>query len=147
MNKQAMHESLNGLLADSIVLYQKLHHFHWRVQGEGFFLLHGKFEELYDHFAEVTDSIAERILMIGGEPLGTLAQALEHAAITEIAMVPPADDMVTLLQEDLQTFQGRVNQVLALTDQDGDRGTANLLDPIADELDKTLWMLKAFRAS
>ncbi len=147
MNKQAMYESLNGLLADSIVLYQKLHHFHWRVQGEGFFLLHGKFEELYDHFAETTDAIAERILMIGGEPLGTLAQALEHASISEVAMVPPARDMIILVKEDLETFQGRVGQVLELADQEGDRGTANLLDPVNDELDKTLWMLRAFLAA
>ncbi len=147
MNKQAMYESLNGLLADSIVLHQKLHHFHWRVQGEGFFLLHGKFEELYDHFAEVMDSIAERILMIGGQPLGTLATAVEHAAVKESEEVPSASGMVAELAKDLGIFKERVGQVIALADQDGDRGTANLLDPVGDELDKTLWMLKAFLAS
>ncbi len=147
MNKQAMYESLNGLLADSIVLHQKLHHFHWRVQGEGFFLLHGKFEELYDHFAEVMDGIAERILMIDGEPLGTLTAAVEHAAIKETKEVPSAAGMVAELTKDLGVFKGRVDQVLQQADQDGDRGTANLLDPVGDELDKTLWMLKAFLAS
>ncbi len=147
MNNQAMQQSLNGLLADSIVMYQKLHHFHWRVQGPGFFQLHEKFEELYDHFAEVTDSIAERILMIDGDPLATLSQAIEHAAIQEIETIPASMEMVALLADDLRTFKGRLGQVLVLADQDGDRGTANLLDPIGDELDKTLWMLGAFMAS
>ncbi|MGD9547933.1 MAG: Dps family protein [Candidatus Krumholzibacteriia bacterium] len=147
MSNQAVIQSLNGILADSIVLHQKLHHYHWRVQGQGFFLLHGKFEELYDHFAAVMDQIAERILMIDGEPIGTLAGAVEHAAIAETEEVPAARKMVADLAADLETFGNRVSQVVSAAEQAGDRGTANLLDPILDELDKTRWMLKAFLAS
>lgn len=138
--------SLNGILADSIVLYQKLHHFHWRVQGRGFFQLHAKFEEMYNHFAGVSDEVAERILMIGGEPLASLQQALELSSVKESAAVPAAGEMVVQLLAELENFRVKVRAAVALADQAGDRGSANLLDPLADALDKEIWMLQAYLA-
>lgn len=138
--------SLNGLLADAIVLNQKLHHFHWRVHGRGFFQLHAKFEELYDHFGDLGDSLAERILMVGGEPLATLGQAREMSTVEETTAVPKAPEMVTRLLADLKGFRGKVQGGIATAEEAGDRGTANLLDPVLDHLDKEIWMLEAFLA-
>lgn len=146
MSNQNVINGLNGILADSIVMYQKLHHYHWRVKGRGFYQLHGMFEGLYDEFAEVTDSMAERILMIGGAPLASLAQALELSAVQEDVTVPDAQRMVATTAADLQAFRAKVREAVKLADDGGDRGTVNLLDPIADGLDKKLWMLEAYLA-
>lgn len=146
MSNQNVINGLNGILADSIVMYQKLHHYHWRVKGRGFYQLHGMFEGLYDEFAEVTDSVAERILMIGGAPLASLAQALELSAVQEDVTVPDAQRMVATTAADLQAFRAKVREAVKLADDSGDRGTVNLLDPIADGLDKKLWMLEAYLA-
>lgn len=146
MSNQNVINGLNGILADSIVMYQKLHHYHWRVKGRGFYQLHGMFEGLYDEFAEVTDSVAERILMVGGAPLASLAQALELSAVQEDLTVPDAQRMVAATAADLQAFRARVREVVKQADDSGDRGTVNLLDPIADGLDKKLWMLEAYLA-
>lgn len=147
MSNQNVINDLNGILADSIVMYQKLHHYHWRVTGRGFYQLHGMFEGLYDEFAEVTDSVAERILMIGGAPLATLGQALELASLKEDAGVPDAQRMVAGTAADLQAFRARLRAAVKAADEAGDRGTVNLLDPIADGLDKKLWMLEAYLAA
>ena len=40
--------SLQQLLADFQVHYMNLRGFHWNIKGHGFFVLHAKFEELYD---------------------------------------------------------------------------------------------------
>ncbi|MBK8165086.1 MAG: DNA starvation/stationary phase protection protein [bacterium] len=146
MSNQHVIDGLNGILADSIVMVQKLHHYHWRVKGRGFYQLHGMFEGFYDEFAEVTDSVAERILMVGGAPLASLAQALELASVKEDASVPDAQRMVANTAADLQAFRARVRAVAQVADDAGDRGTVNLLDPIADGLDKKLWMLEAYLA-
>ena len=138
--------SLNAILADSIVLYQKLHHFHWRVQGRGFFQLHAKFEEMYNHFAGVSDEVAERILMIGGEPLASLKQALELSSVQESSEVPAARDMVIQLRAELDSFRAKVRGAVDLAEEAGDRGSVGLLDPLADALDKEIWMLDAFLA-
>ncbi|MBK6734489.1 MAG: DNA starvation/stationary phase protection protein [bacterium] len=146
MSNQNVINGLNGILADSIVMYQKLHHYHWRVKGRGFYQLHGMFEAFYDEFAEVTDSVAERILMIGGAPLASLTQALELASVKEDVTVPDGQRMVANLATDLESFRAKVRGVVEMADESGDRGTVNLLDPIADGLDKKLWMMEAYLA-
>ena len=60
--------SLKQLLADYQVFYTNLRSFHWNIKGHGFFVLHGKFEDMYNNAAEKVDELAERILMLGGEP-------------------------------------------------------------------------------
>ena len=44
-------QSLQQLLADFQVHYMNLRGFHWNIQGHGFFVLHSKFEEMYDDMA------------------------------------------------------------------------------------------------
>lgn len=135
---------LNTLLADATVLYQKLRSMHWTVKGPFFFGLHSKFEEQYDGWAEHIDEIAERILTIGGTPHTTLATILKEARLTEFSGNPTGKEMVSTLCEDLTTIVAHAGSTLAKAEEAGDRGTANLLDGIIDEQQKTIWMLKAF---
>ena len=58
-------ESLNLLLANYSVYYQKLRNYHWNVQGSDFFDLHEQFEMLYTEALNSIDSIAERIRALG----------------------------------------------------------------------------------
>ena len=60
--------ALHQLLADFQVHYTNLRGMHWNIKGHGFFVLHEKFESMYDDTAEKIDEIAERILMLGGVP-------------------------------------------------------------------------------
>lgn len=54
--------ALHLLLADFQIHYTNLRGFHWDIKGHGFFVLHSKFEDLYNDTAEKIDEIAERIL-------------------------------------------------------------------------------------
>ena len=69
---------LNGFLADLNIFYRKLQNFHWNIQGKEFFVLHAKLEEYYDDVNLQIDEIAEHILMLGKEPLGTMKEYLEN---------------------------------------------------------------------
>ena len=40
--------ALQNLLADFQVYYTNLRGFHWEIKGRGFFVLHEKFESMYD---------------------------------------------------------------------------------------------------
>ena len=60
--------ALHQLLADFQVHYTNLRGFHWDIKGHGFFVLHSKFEDMYNDAAEKVDEIAERILMLGSSP-------------------------------------------------------------------------------
>ena len=74
---------LNVLLADLNVFYRKLQNYHWNIVGKDFFVIHEKLEEYYDEINEQIDEIAEHILMLGGEPLGTMQDYLNTTCIKE----------------------------------------------------------------
>ena len=76
--------ALHQLLADFQVHYTNLRGFHWDIKGHGFFVLHGKFEDMYNDAAEIVDEIAERILMLGGTPENKFSEYLKVAKVKEI---------------------------------------------------------------
>jgi starvation-inducible DNA-binding protein len=137
-------EGLNVLTADAIVLFQKLHHYHWYVKGEQFFGLHTKFEELYNYWMQVFDDAAERVLTIGGEPPRTLAQSLELTTLKEDAGKPSTNDMVKNLISDFEVVVKAAGNTIKAAEDAGDRGTANLIDEVRDQTQKDIWMLKAY---
>lgn len=138
-------EALNGLLADATVFYQKLRHYHWNVEGRKFFELHAKFEELYTGWAEGIDQIAERILMVQGVPLHTLASMLKTTRLGEDESIPAAPAMVDAVLADLQALHDHAGEVVERAEETGDRGTANLMDDLRDGMEKDLWMLRTWK--
>lgn len=137
-------DGLNGLLADATVFYQKLRHYHWNVEGRHFFELHEKFEELYTGWAGSIDEIAERILMVEGVPLHTLASMLEAARIHEDDATPAAPAMVEAIRADLRTLLEASGELIEVAEEAGDRGTVNLLDGLRDGIEKDVWMLRSW---
>jgi starvation-inducible DNA-binding protein len=136
--------SLNGLLADTTLFYQKLRHYHWNVQGQKFFELHVKFEEIYDKWVLFIDQIAERIIALDTVPLHTLADMLKHATVKEDPEIPDGKEMVNRVIADLLALRGSIDGIIGAAEASGDRTTANILDGIRDGLEADLWMLKAW---
>ncbi|MEO0479548.1 MAG: Dps family protein [Planctomycetota bacterium] len=134
----------NLLLADYQLLYQKLRAFHWNVTGPHFFGLHAKFEELYNQVALTVDEVAERILTIGGKPLSTLAQNLEHARLQEAKGDESADQMVESVIADFRTLIQEQRSLAAVAEEAGDTASADMIKAFADDQEKTCWMLRAF---
>lgn len=85
---------LNKLLADYQIYYQNLRGLHWNVKGPLFFSLHEKYEQYYNEAAEVVDEIAERILMLGGQPLHTFGDYLKTATLKEVVNVSDGQEGV-----------------------------------------------------
>lgn len=138
--------SLNRLLADYTVYYQKLRFFHWTVQGPHFFTLHEKFEEMYLGAAERIDELAERIVALGGRPLGRLADVVEQAQLEEDRDTQDAAAMVRAVLDDQARLAKGLRALAAQTEEGGDRLTTNLLEDLADGEEKDGWMLRAFLA-
>lgn len=137
--------SLNQLTAETIVLYQKLRHFHWHVDGSDFLVLHSKFEEIYNDVNEITDQLAERVVSLGGSTISSLDMALKQAKlIKEHPAKPDYKQMVSFLVKDLEALIGQMNKVAATIDESKDRHTINLLDDAIDQLEAHTWMLKAY---
>ena len=58
------------------------------LKGHGFFVLHGKFEDMYNNAAEKVDELAERILMLGGEPENKFSEYLKVARVKRYQAYP-----------------------------------------------------------
>ena len=121
-------QSLQQLLADFQVHYMNLRGFHWNIQGHGFFVLHSKFEEMYDDTAEKVDQIAERILMLGGVPSNKFSEYLKIAKVREIDGVSCG------------------GEALGQASEAGDEVTVSMMTDYLQEQEKTVWMLCAFSA-
>ncbi len=93
-DKTQLIKELNLLIASYHVHYQKLRNFHWNVEGNNFFELHEKFEELYNFSKVNIDNIAERIRVFGDRPMASLQAYLENSKINEPTGNLDANEMV-----------------------------------------------------
>ena len=137
-------EILNRQVANCTVLYMKLHNYHWFVAGQQFFTLHDKFEELYNEISGHLDALAERLLMIGGRPVGDLKGSLELASIREASGNESPDEMVRTIIQDFKTMIEELGQGMNAAEKQGDEATADLLLGMRSSLEKHSWMLKSF---
>jgi starvation-inducible DNA-binding protein len=141
---QVVAVNLNYLLADYQIYYQNLRGLHWNVKGNMFFMLHEKYEELYNQASEVIDEIAERILMLGGQPFHTFGEYLKNAELQEAVNVSDGKEGVEIVLNNTKYFLKRFNEILAQAQEVGDEGTAGLMSEWIGFAEKQIWMLKSY---
>ena len=136
-------KDLNIFLSDLNVFYRKLQNYHWNIKGEIFFVIHPKLEEYYNEVNTQVDEIAEHILSLGGEPLGSLQDYLNTTKITEaknekinasIVFSEVAKDYGTLLQDAINIKKS--------ADDAQEHKTSALMDTIIEDYSTKIWMLK-----
>lgn len=138
-------QELNVLLADYHLYYQKLRNYHWNVIGKNFFDLHEKFEELYDDAKIKIDEIAERILTLRYQPTSNLSDYLKKSNLEESKSDLTDSKMIENLLNDHGTILKQMRKVVEVADKGGDEGTIDLVGAYIRELEKTSWMLDAWK--
>ncbi|MFT6997112.1 MAG: starvation-inducible DNA-binding protein [Cryomorphaceae bacterium] len=137
-------ETLNALLANYAVLYQKIRGFHWNVVGGDFFDIHEKLEEEYTVAAEYIDSIAERVRILGFKPLSTMAAYLEKSDIEETNEDLAGAQMMEQVVEDYETLLSFMVDSADAAIEHGDIGTETLMREILSRTEEKHWMFTAF---
>lgn len=136
-------KELNSFLADLAVFYRKLQNYHWNIIGKDFFVLHAKLEEYYDEINEQIDEIAEHILILGKQPLGTMNDYLEITSIQEAKNEKIEDkQMITKILTDFETLLQKAIQIKELAEEKKSYNTSSLMDNYITDYSKKLWMLK-----
>jgi starvation-inducible DNA-binding protein len=119
-----MTEHLNQLLADTMTLRDLYKKSHWQVAGPTFYQLHLLFDKHYGEQAELVDTIAERIQLLGG-----LSIAMAHyvAETTRIERPPRGREEVPVqisrLLDAHQIIIGQCRELAERADKLGDAGT------------------------
>ncbi|MBS4175929.1 Dps family protein [Lederbergia citrea] len=135
---------VNKQVANWTVLFTKLHNYHWYVKGHHFFVLHDKFEELYNEAAVHIDELAERLLALEENPVATLKESLEMASIKEANGEQDAESMVQSIVDDFTIIIEELKEGIDLATAAGDDTTGDMLLAVHQSLEKHNWMLKAY---
>lgn len=134
---------LNEFLSDLNVFYRKLQNYHWNIQGKDFFEVHKKLEELYDEINEDVDEIAEHILILGGQPLGTLKDYLNNSKIQEAENKKiKSEEIYRNLLNDYETLLKEAIEIKEQAENIKQYCTSSLIDEYIINYGKIIWMLK-----
>lgn len=135
---------LNGLLSNFQMYYQNLRGLHWNIRGKRFFDLHLKFEELYNDSQIKIDLIAERVLTLGGTPLHTFSDYIEHSKLQIGKNISKDVEAIQLILESLSILLQIERVILNKAAEINDEGTNSMMSDFIAEQEKTNWMLKAW---
>src|SRR5215813_8801749 len=123
-----MTEKLNQLLADTMTLRDLYKKSHWQVAGPTFYQLHLLYDKHFGEQAELVDTIAERIQLLGGL---AIAMAPDVAETTQIERPPRGrEEVPVVLSRLLDAHQIVVRDSRKLADRSaklGDQGTNDLI--------------------
>ena len=104
--------------------------------------MHEKLEEYYDEINEQIDEVAEHILMLNSEPLGTMKDYLDNTCIVE-AKNEKIDgcEVIKNIITDYTTLLKKVSEIKEEADNQKNYGTSSLMDNYISLYMKNLWML------
>ncbi len=80
---QEIAEFLNSLLANEYALFTKTLNYHWNVTGPRFHSLHTFLEDQYKQQLEIMDDMAERVRVLGENPIGTVKEMKDFMEMNE----------------------------------------------------------------
>ncbi|MGV7106955.1 Dps family protein [Flavobacterium sp. U410] len=137
-------KKLNILLSNYSIFYQNTRGFHWNIQGEKFFELHLKFEELYNDLLLKIDEIAERILTLGYTPEHSYNEYTKTSTIIESNKVSDGLTAVAQILESLKIVIVMQRAILELASDANDEGTNALMSDYIRFQEKQIWMYSSF---
>ena len=142
--REAAADALNGVLADTYMLYMKTHAYHWNVTGPQFHTLHLMFEEQYREMWTALDEIAERVRALGVFAPSSGAAFAKLASIESADETPPAAGrMIATLLDGHEALIRRARAALESASEAGDAASEDLLTQRIQIHEKTAWMLRS----
>jgi starvation-inducible DNA-binding protein len=135
-------KELQQLLADTYCLYLKTQNYHWHVKGPNFKQLHDLFEDQYKELALMVDTIAERILILGGRAPATFKEFAQLTTLSEGKHDLSAEKMIAELSADQQKLIGDLNKAVVAAQAAHDEGTASMASELIEKHEKARWFLE-----
>lgn len=134
--------ALNRQQANALVTFLNYKKYHWLTYGPLFRDLHLLFEEQGNGVFATIDELAERSLMLDGQPVADPTDYLP------VATVQPSTGKLSvrqMVEEAIATHEliiKEMHQDAETADDAGDIGTADLLTRLVQEHQKYRWFLK-----
>ncbi len=134
---------LQRQVANAYMLYHNYKHYHWNTYGPLFRDLHLFFDELAEAVLKTTDTIAERIRMIGQDPIFSPTDIVDTATVKA---ADPANytmrDMITEADRHVVMVIKELREAIHIAAEHDDPGTADLLTDTVKLHEKNEWWLR-----
>jgi starvation-inducible DNA-binding protein len=131
-------------LADSIDVMMQAKQAHWNVKGPSFIALHELFDKVSEESEEWVDSIAERIVQLGGIAEGTVYASSKRTTLKQYPLsITSGADHVDHLSTALAHYGKEIRHAIDLAAEFRDADTADLFTEISRSNDKFLWFVES----
>src|SRR5215217_4140579 len=135
-------EHLQRQVANAFVLYTNYKHYHWQTYGPLFRDLHLLFDEFAKAVLATLDDFAERIRMIGQNPVSRLDEIVEHASVRVAEREQSMRQMIEEAQSNLLNVIKEMRAGARAADDQDDPGTVDLFSRHVQIHEKHEWWLR-----
>jgi starvation-inducible DNA-binding protein len=129
-------------LANAFVLYMNYKHYHWQSFGPLFRDIHKLFDKMSEEVLETIDPLAERLRMIGQDPVSQPRQIEEKAQVKPSVQPRNLREMVEEADIHLLHVIKDIRAAARASDQENDPGSVDLFSKIVQIHEKHEWFLR-----
>jgi len=134
--------SLQQQVANAFVLYLNYKHYHWQTFGPLFRDLHRLFDEFAEQVYVTIDEMAERVRMIGQNPVSRIEEFLQTASIKSAKQSEDMREMIREADENSLQIIREMREAIKTAENNDDPGTADVLIKFVQIHEKQEWWLR-----
>ena len=135
-------QCLHRELANAYVLYANYKHYHWQTFGPLFREMHKMFDGFSKEVLETTDEIAERLRMIGQDPVAELRRWQEMSAVQPAGKGQNMREMIQEADANLLIVIKGMREAARHAEENNDPGTVDLFSKFVQIHEKHEWFLR-----
>jgi starvation-inducible DNA-binding protein len=135
-------EHLQRQVANALVLYLNYKHYHWQTYGPMFRDLHLLFDEFAKAVLDTLDEFAERVRMIGQDPIATPQEMLATASVKVAGREQTMREMIQEADDNLLIVIKEIRAGARAADKADDPGTVDLFSKFVQIHEKHEWWLR-----
>jgi starvation-inducible DNA-binding protein len=145
--KKAAIALLNVRVAEGIDLALATKQAHWNLKGLQFIAVHEMLDGFRTQLDGHVDTMAERVVQIGGTALGTTQAVAKTSTLSPYPTdIYAVHEHLTALIQRYATFANALRQSIDEAAEAGDADTSDIFTNASRDLDKALWFLEAHLA-
>jgi starvation-inducible DNA-binding protein len=133
---------LQRQVANAFLLYANYKRYHWQTYGPLFRDLHKLFDELARDVQGTLDELAERLRMIGQDPVATPAEVVEAASVKPAPLGQTVREMIESADAHAVIVIREMREAIEAADEADDPGTADVLTRFVQVHEKHEWWLR-----
>ena len=135
-------ESYQTQVANAFILYLNYKHYHWQTFGPLFRDLHRLFDELATEVYNTIDELAERVRMIGQNPVSHVEDFLKTATVKPAKKGNNMRQMIEEADANLLIVIKEMREAVSTADDNNDPGSADVMTRFVQIHEKHEWWLR-----